>query len=70
MPLYSFSLHNGHRLDEDATELLPDDAAAREEALQIIHDLKKNNVTGWKGWRVEVMDGERLVWQIPFSGAE
>ena len=34
MPLYAFSLHNGHRLDEqEATELLPDDEAAREEAL-------------------------------------
>jgi hypothetical protein len=57
---------------------LPNDAAAREEALHIIYDLKKNiiydlkknNVTGWNGWRVEVMDGGRLVWQIPFSGAE
>jgi hypothetical protein len=33
MPLYASSLHNGHRLDEqEATELLPDDEAAREEA--------------------------------------
>jgi len=50
MPLYQFELHNGRRLDDqEATEFLPDDKAACEEALQIIHDLKKNNVSGWKG---------------------
>jgi hypothetical protein len=72
MPLYSFSLRDGQRLDDfEATELLPDDAAARVEALQIIHDLQKNNnVTAWKGWRVEVTDGARQVWQIPFIGAD
>jgi hypothetical protein len=70
MPVYSFSLRDGHRLDDfEATELLPDDEAAREEALQIVHDLKKNNVTAWKGWRLEVTDGDRQVWQIPFIGA-
>ena len=71
MPLYRFALHNGHRLDaEEATEFLPNDEAAREEALQIIRDLKKSNSSGWKGWRVEVTDGDRQVWQIPFIGAE
>jgi hypothetical protein len=70
MPLYSFSLRDGYRLDDfEATELLPDDEAACEEALQIIHDLKKNNVTAWNGWRVEVTDVDRQVWQIPFIGA-
>jgi hypothetical protein len=71
MPLYQFALRNGHRLDDqEATEFLPDDKAAREEALQIIHDLKQNNVSGWKGWTIEVTDGDRQVWQIPFAGAE
>jgi hypothetical protein len=71
MPLYQFALHNGHRLDDqEATVFLPDDRAAREEALQIIHDLKKNNVSGWKGWTIEVTDGDRQVWQIPFIGAQ
>jgi hypothetical protein len=71
MPLYAFSLHNCHRLDDqEATELLSDDKAAREEALQIIRDLKRNNVSGWKGWRVEVTEGDRQVWQIPFIEAE
>jgi predicted N-acetyltransferase YhbS len=67
MPLYSFSLRNGHRRDDfEAIEFLPDDAAAREEAHQIIHDLKKNNLTAWNGWRVAVTDGDRQVWQIAF----
>jgi len=71
MPLYRFALLNGHRLDdEEATELLPDDEAARKEALLIIRDLKKGNASGWKGWRVEVTDGDRQVWQIPFIGAD
>jgi hypothetical protein len=70
MPLYAFSIRGGHRLDiEEASELLPDDEAAREEAQQIIRDLKKGTVSGWKGWRVEVTDGDRQVWQIPFIGA-
>jgi hypothetical protein len=67
MPLYSFSLRGGHRPDDfEATEILPDDEAAREEALQIIRDLKKNNRTAWNGWRVDVTDGDRQVWQIAF----
>ena len=70
MPLYRFALHNGHRLDDEEASELPDDEAARQEALQIIHDLKKNNVSGWKGWRVEVTDGDRQVWQILFIGPE
>jgi hypothetical protein len=54
MPLYSFSLRDCHRLDDfEATELLP----------------KKNNLTAWNGWRVEVTDGDRQVWQIPFIWA-
>jgi hypothetical protein len=71
MPLYTFAIHNGHRLDDEAaTEFCSDDEAARREALQIIHDLQKNNVSRWKGWRVEVTDGDRRVWQISFIGAE
>jgi hypothetical protein len=71
MPLYCFSLRDGHRLDDrEATELLPDDKAAREEAFQIIYELKKNNLTAWNGWRVEVTEGDRRVWEIPFMGRD
>jgi len=70
MPLYHFAVHNGHRLDDpEATELLPDDEAARERAVQVICDLKRNNETAWKAWTIEVTEGDRLVWQIPFIGA-
>jgi hypothetical protein len=46
---------------------LPDDKAAREEALQIIQDLKKNGIARWKGWTIEVTDGDHQVWRIPIA---
>jgi hypothetical protein len=71
MPLYQFALHHGRRVDDlEATEFLPDDKAALEQTLQIIHDLKKNNVSGWKGWTIEVNEGDRQVCQILFIGAD
>jgi hypothetical protein len=71
MPLYRFAAYNGRLLDDpEAVEFLPDDEAAREEALQIIQDLKRNNRTRWNGWTIEVTEGDRQVWKIPFTGAE
>jgi hypothetical protein len=68
MPLYHFAVHNSHLHDDpDGTEL-PDDGAAHKEALRIIGDLKRNNVGIWTGWTIEVTDGGRRVWQIPFLG--
>jgi hypothetical protein len=32
--------------------------------------LEKNNNTKWNGWTVEVMAGDRPVWQIPLTGNE
>ena len=49
---------------------LPDDGAARQEALRIIHDLKKNDESGWKGWTIKVTDRDRQVWQISFIEAQ
>ena len=70
MPLYQFAAHNGHRLDDpEAAERLPDDESARQAALHIIRDMKRNNHTVWKGWTIEVTEGDRQVWQISF-GAE
>ena len=69
MPLYRFSVHNGHWYDDPDGTNLPDDGAARQEALRIIHDLKKNDETGWKGWTIEVTQAGRPVWQIQFIGA-
>ena len=69
MPLYHFTALDDRRYDDpDGTEL-PDDGAARKWALQVIHDLKRNNETAWKGWTIEVTEGDRQVWQIPFIGA-
>jgi hypothetical protein len=66
MPLYHFIIHNGCRCDPDEGTELPDDAAARQEAVQVIRDFKKNNENGCKGWTMEVMEGDRGVWRIPF----
>jgi Domain of unknown function (DUF6894) len=66
MPLYRFTVHNGHGYEDlDGAELTSDEAA-RQEALLIIHDLTKNNEPKWKGWTIDVKEGDRRVWQIPF----
>jgi hypothetical protein len=68
MPLYRFAVHNSHRHDDpEGTELF-DDGAARDEALKIIRDMTRNNEPSWKGWSIEVTEGGRRVWQIPFTG--
>jgi len=70
MPLYHFAVRNSHyRDDPDGTELA-DDEAARGAALQVIRDLKKNSGIRWNGWTIEVTEGDRPVWRIPFIGAE
>jgi hypothetical protein len=67
MPIYNFAVHNGGRLeDEDGTEL-PNDAAAREYALQVVRELNRNNGNRWNGWKMEVIEGDRQVFDIPFS---
>ena len=66
MPLYRFAVHNGHGYEDLDGAELADDEAARLEALLVIHNLTKNNESKWKGWRIEVKEGDRRVWQIPF----
>jgi hypothetical protein len=70
MPLYRFAIHPSDRPDDLEETELSDDAAAREEALLIIRDLKKHNAAGWKGHTIEVTDGDRQVCQIPLIGLE
>ena len=67
MALYRFAVRNSHGYDilEVGSELA-DDEASRQEALSIIHDLTKNNEPKLKGWTMEVKEGDRRVWQIPF----
>ena len=67
MPLYRFGVHNGRGYEDLDGAELADDEAARQEALLVIHDLTKNNEPKWKGgWTIEVKEGNRQVWQIPF----
>ena len=69
MPLYRFAVHTSHPSNEsEATEPLPDDGAALEEAKRIIGALKNNNAAMRNGWTIEVTDGERTVCEITFLG--
>jgi hypothetical protein len=69
VPLYRFSVHNSHGYEDLDGADLPNDEAARREALMIGRDLKKNNESKWKGWTIDVKEGDREVWQIPIVGA-
>jgi hypothetical protein len=53
------------RCDAEGAEL-PHDGAARNEAVPIIRDLKKNDENAWKSWKMDVVEGDRQVWQIHF----
>jgi hypothetical protein len=66
MPVYRFAVRNCHAYEDLDGAELADDKAARQEALLIIHDLTKNNEPKWKGWTIDVKEGDRRVWQIPF----
>jgi hypothetical protein len=69
MPIFRFAVHNGHWHDDPEGTELPDDAAARDEALKIIREVTRNNEQVWTGWTIEVTEGDRRVWQIPFKAA-
>jgi hypothetical protein len=69
MPLYRTAVRSSHRYaDQDGADLR-DDEAARDWALRVIRDLKRNNEKKWNGWTIVVTDGDRKVWQIPFVEA-
>jgi hypothetical protein len=55
--------------DPDGTEL-PDDAAAREYAIRVIQELQHREGDNWRGWTMEVTQGQRVVWQIPLRAVE
>jgi hypothetical protein len=67
MPIYNLTVHNGGRLEDDGGIELPDDAAARAYALQVIYELNRNNRNRWNCWKMEVTEGDRQVFDIPFS---
>ena len=53
MPIYNLTVHNGGRLEDDGGIELPDDAAARAYALQVIYELNRNNRNRWNCWKME-----------------
>jgi hypothetical protein len=70
MPIYHFAVHNSRVHPDPEGMELPADEAAHQEALRIIRDLKRNNEGRWIGWTIEVTNGAREVWQIPFIGPQ
>jgi hypothetical protein len=68
MPIYNLTAHNGSRLENDGGTELPNDAAARAYALQVVRELNRNNGNRWNHWKMEVAEGDRQVFDIPFGG--
>jgi hypothetical protein len=69
MPRYVLSVRhfaNDYLVDESKGVQLSDDAAAREFALRVMRGLliKEEN---WEGWTMEVTQGGRRVWRLPFD---
>lgn len=60
MPRYYFNLkkREGTLVDPDGTDL-PDEAAAREHALQVMSELMRNASVRTRAWRLAVMDQDR-----------
>jgi hypothetical protein len=73
MPRYLLAVRH---LDHDslADELegvqLPDDPAAREFALKVMRGLMQIEGENWEGWTMEVTQGGRRVWRLPFEAIE
>jgi hypothetical protein len=62
MALYYFNVNDGRRvlLDTEGTDL-PDDAAAREHAIQVARELMRNARPQVRNWRVRVQNSDREV---------
>jgi hypothetical protein len=72
MPHYVLSVRhfdNDYLVDEPQGVQLADDGAAREFALRVMRGLviKEEN---WEGWTMEVTQGGRRVWRLPFDAME
>ena len=73
MPRYVFVLRHSSFavLQDDAAGMeLPDDAAAREFAAKVMSGLVWQQDDGWAGWTMEVWQGGRRVWHLPFDPIE
>ena len=67
MPAYRFTVFDGRDRDDPEGMELPDDEAARREVAFILRDMGKTQDSGRHDWTIEVTDGSRLVWKIPFN---
>ena len=70
MPRYVFVLRHSSFADlqDDAAAMeLPDDAAAREFAAKVMSGLVWQKEDNWAGWTMEVWQGGRRVWHLPFD---
>jgi hypothetical protein len=71
MPRYHFDvrhLEDGDYLEDNPAGVeLPDDAAAREFALNVMRGLADSLDEDWTGWTMEVTEGGRPVWRLPFD---
>jgi hypothetical protein len=56
--------------DDEAGTVLPNDAAAREFAAKVMSGLVQQQEDDWHGWTMEVRQGGRRVWQLPFDAIE
>ena len=73
MPRYVFAVRHFAYADlqDDADGMeLPDDAAAREFAAKVMRGLVRHQEEDWEGWTMEVWQGGRRVWQLPFDAIE
>jgi hypothetical protein len=70
MARYHFAVFGPERHGDMHGTDLTDDDAAREYAVRIIRDLRHGDAHDWRGWTMEVTQGKRLVWQLPFDPME
>jgi Domain of unknown function (DUF6894) len=73
VPRYKLVVHHSAYAaleDDEAGTELPNDAAAREFAAKVMRGLVDQGDDDWHGWTMEVREGGRRVWQLPFDAIE
>jgi hypothetical protein len=73
MPRYVFDVRHldGDYLEDNLAGVeLPGDAAAWDFAAKVMRGLLESLEEDWTGWTMEVTEGGRSVWRIPFDAME
>ena len=70
MSRYHFAVKDAARYEDPDGMELPDDAAVRDYAIRVIREVQHGEDHNWTGWTMEVRQGQRIVWQIPFETVE